>query len=61
MNYHTIAFITQTGVLVFFVLLFLAVLGYALSPSNEEKFTRAARAALDDDGNDVGQQAQGMK
>lgn len=61
MSYHAVAFFTQTGVLIFFVVLFLAVLAYALSPANGEKFARAARAVLDDDEADVGQQAQGRK
>lgn len=52
MTYQTVAFLTQTGVLVFFMMLFGAVLFYALAPRNKDKFTRAAHMPLDDESYD---------
>ena len=49
MSYQTIAFFTQTAVMIFFIAIFLGVLVYALSPSNREKFTRAANMPLEDE------------
>ena len=49
MSYETVAYVTQTGVLLFFITLFICVLAYALNPSNREKFTRAAHVPLDDE------------
>ena len=49
MHYHTIAFITQTGVLLFFMAIFLGVLWYALSPRNKDKFSQAANIPLGDE------------
>lgn len=43
MSYETVVTITQTLALIFFVLLFLGVVAYALWPGNREKFKRAAR------------------
>ncbi|MGV6818978.1 MAG: cbb3-type cytochrome c oxidase subunit 3 [Parvularcula sp.] len=39
----------QTGGLVLFVAAFVLVLIYALAPSNQKKFDRAARDAIQDD------------
>lgn len=43
MSYETVVTITQTVALIFFILLFLMVVVYALWPGNREKFKRAAR------------------
>lgn len=47
MTYETIVQLSQIAALVFFVLLFVAVLVYALRPRNKGKFERAARIPLD--------------
>ena len=46
--YETLASFAQTGGLVYFVILFIAVLAYALWPQNQEKFDAAARMPLSD-------------
>jgi len=47
MSYETVVVITQTLALVFFILLFLSVVAYALWPGNAEKFRQAARLPLE--------------
>jgi len=47
MTYDTVAAISQIASLLLFVALFLAVLAYALRPSNGARFERAQRAALE--------------
>ncbi|MDX2308409.1 MAG: cbb3-type cytochrome c oxidase subunit 3 [Hyphomicrobium sp.] len=46
-SYETIATVSQTGSLLIFVALFVAVLAYALWPANRERFHRASTEALD--------------
>lgn len=46
--YELLSSFAQTGGLVYFVLLFAAALAYALWPTNQTKFNRAARAPLED-------------
>jgi cbb3-type cytochrome oxidase subunit 3 len=46
MTYDTVASICQVVSLLMFVGLFLAVLAYALKPSNGARFERAQRTAL---------------
>ncbi|MEM7638694.1 MAG: cbb3-type cytochrome c oxidase subunit 3 [Pseudomonadota bacterium] len=48
--YETLASFAQTGGLIYFVLIFLGALTYALWPRNQEKFDAAARLPLDDGG-----------
>lgn len=47
MSYDTVAAISQVTSLLMFVGMFLAVLVYALRPSNGARFERAQRTALD--------------
>lgn len=47
MSYETIVVITQTLALIFFILLFVSVVIYALWPGNAEKFKHAARLPLE--------------
>jgi cbb3-type cytochrome oxidase subunit 3 len=47
MSYDTVATISQVASLLLFVGMFLAVLAYALKPSNGARFDRAQRAALE--------------
>ena len=51
MDYHTVSQFAQTWGLVFLVVLFGAVLVYALWPRNRKKFEEAARMPLEDDDN----------
>lgn len=46
--YETLSQIAQTWGLVAFVIAFILVLIYALSPANREKFERARRLPLED-------------
>ncbi|MEO0608196.1 MAG: cbb3-type cytochrome c oxidase subunit 3 [Pseudomonadota bacterium] len=48
--YETLASFAQTGGLIYFVLLFLGALTYALWPRNQDTFDAAARLPLDDGG-----------
>ena len=48
MTYDRAAWLVQTWGLVFFVLLFCLVLAYVFWPSNRQRFTKAARAPLDE-------------
>jgi cytochrome c oxidase cbb3-type subunit IV len=50
MTYDTVASISQVTSLLMFIAMFLAVLAYALWPSNGEKFARIQRHSLDLDG-----------
>ena len=56
MTYETVAAISQSAVLIFFILFFIAVLVYAFWPANQARFDRAAQAVLepDDSNNDRG-------
>lgn len=47
MSYHTVAVISQVASLLVFIAMFLAVLAYALWPSNGPRFEAAQRKALD--------------
>jgi len=49
MNYETMTLIAQMSGMFFCIALFVAVLAYALWPSNWERFERAAGSALRDD------------
>ncbi|MEZ5925838.1 MAG: cbb3-type cytochrome c oxidase subunit 3 [Hyphomicrobiaceae bacterium] len=49
MTYETVVQLSQTTTLIFFILLFLAVLVYAFWPSNKAKFERAAHVPLEQD------------
>ncbi len=44
--YEFLSHFAQTGGLIYFVLLFAAVLVYALWPSNKDKFKEAAQSPL---------------
>jgi cytochrome c oxidase cbb3-type subunit IV len=46
MTYETLAAFAQTGGLIYFVLIFAAVVAYALWPSNLAGFQRAARLPM---------------
>ncbi|MFI4976010.1 MAG: cbb3-type cytochrome c oxidase subunit 3 [Caulobacterales bacterium] len=48
-EYETVSRIVQQGGTVYFALLFLVVLAYALWPKKREEFKRAARLPLDED------------
>ena len=47
MTYDTIATLSQVTSLLMFVAMFVAVLAYALWPSNKSRFEQAQRRALD--------------
>lgn len=49
MTYETVVQLSQTTMLIFFIVLFLAVVAYALWPSNQAKFEHAARIPLQRD------------
>jgi cytochrome c oxidase cbb3-type subunit 4 len=49
MTYSIAAQFAQTGGLVYFVLLFIAVASYALYPHNRARFEDAARIPLNED------------
>jgi cytochrome c oxidase cbb3-type subunit 4 len=49
MTYETAVQISQTTTLIFFIVLFFAVVAYALWPSNKAKFEHAARIPLQRD------------
>ena len=49
MDYQTVANFSETWGLVFLVVMFLAVVGYALWPANKDKFDDAAQMPLKDD------------
>ena len=49
MEYHDIAHFVRTWGTVYFALLFVGVLAYALWPRNRDKFERAARMPLEED------------
>jgi cytochrome c oxidase cbb3-type subunit 4 len=48
-TYETIARIAQQGGLIYFGLIFLAGVAYALWPKNRDAFERAARLPLEED------------
>ena len=59
MTYETVSRFAQTWGLAFLVLMFLAVLAYALWPANRAKFSKASRLPLEDDeGPDKGQSSK---
>lgn len=47
MSYDTVATVCQVASLLMFVGMFIAVLAYALRPSNAARFERAQRTALE--------------
>lgn len=47
MSYDTVATLSQTGSLLLFFVLFIAVVAYVMWPGNAERFRRAGRDALD--------------
>ena len=49
MTYEAVAHFAQTWGLVLLVVLFAAVVAYALWPGNRKKFDRAARLPLEED------------
>jgi cytochrome c oxidase cbb3-type subunit 4 len=49
MTYETVVQLSQTATLIFFFVLFLAVVAYAFWPSNKAKFERAAQVPLERD------------
>ena len=49
MSYEQVASISQVVALIFFVVLFAAVLLYAFWPGNKKRFERAARLPLEKD------------
>jgi cytochrome c oxidase cbb3-type subunit 4 len=49
MNYESLASFAQTWGLLYFVILFLAAVTYALWPSNTSEFKRAASLPLNDE------------
>lgn len=48
--YESLSSFAQTGGLIYFVVMFVGALIYALWPSNQSKFDRAAQSPLDDEG-----------
>lgn len=48
--YEALSKFAQTGGLIYFVLMFLAALAYALWPSNQERFDEASQSPLSDKG-----------
>lgn len=52
MTYETVSSFAQIWGMFFFIIVFVAVIAYALWPSNKGKFDRAARAPLSDDSNE---------
>lgn len=49
MSYETVSRLAQQGGTVYFVVLFVAGLVYALSPKRKDEFQHAARLPLEDD------------
>ncbi|HVL73563.1 MAG TPA: cbb3-type cytochrome c oxidase subunit 3 [Beijerinckiaceae bacterium] len=49
MSYQALSQFAQTGGLVYFALMFAAVVAYALWPRNRARFDRAARMPLSED------------
>ncbi len=49
MTYDTVVLLSQTSMLLFFIVFFLAILAYACWPSNKAKFDHAARIPLQRD------------
>jgi cytochrome c oxidase cbb3-type subunit 4 len=49
MSYETVVTLSQTAMLVLFILLFAAIAAYALWPSNRARFDEAARVPLERD------------
>lgn len=49
MTYETASSFAHIWGMFFFIVVFAAVLAYALWPANREKFDRAARSPLDND------------
>lgn len=49
MTYESASSFAQIWGMIFFIVLFVGVMAYALWPANRNKFDRAARAPLDDD------------
>jgi len=49
MSYEETSILLRTGVLVIFVLIFVAIVIYAYWPGNKKSFDEAAQLPLDDD------------
>jgi len=49
MTYEAASVLSQSGVLVLFFALFIAVVAYVFWPGNKKKFDEAAQLPLDDD------------
>jgi cytochrome c oxidase cbb3-type subunit 4 len=49
MTYETVSRLAQQGGTVYFVILFVIGLAYALSPKRKDEFEHAARLPLDDE------------
>jgi cytochrome c oxidase cbb3-type subunit IV len=49
MTYEAVSVLSQTVVLVLFVVLFVAIVAYVFWPGNKKKFDEAAQLPLDDD------------
>jgi|LNFM01.1.fsa_nt_gb cytochrome c oxidase cbb3-type subunit 4 len=61
MSYETVASISQVTSLLLFIGMFVAVLAYALWPSNGARFEAAQRSALDLDRKNPAQPGQGER
>jgi cytochrome c oxidase cbb3-type subunit IV len=62
MTYDTVATFSQVASLLLFIALFIAIVAYAVWPSNRAKFDAAQRRALDLDGSDhPGQRQNGSE
>ena len=49
MTYEAVSVLSQTVVLVLFVVLFVAIVAYVFWPGNKKKFDEAAQLPLEDD------------
>jgi cytochrome c oxidase cbb3-type subunit 4 len=56
MSYEDVARFVQTWGLVFFVVVFLVAVAYALWPANRARFRRAARIPFEDDAGQGGRE-----
>lgn len=52
MDYETMVIITQSLALLFFIALFVVVVGYVFWPGNKDKFDRASQLPFERDGAD---------
>ncbi len=56
MDYETMVIITQSLALLFFIALFVLVLGYVFWPGNKHKFERASRLPFEQGGANNGRE-----